>query len=72
LNAPISPDRLLIELASCEDQLKLWLSSSAANAEWFAKDPVSAMRAAKLGLQEDLLCELAMVIGTLMGKLAAA
>jgi len=64
-------DQLLLELARCEDQLKLWLNSSA-NAEWFAKDPVSAMRAAELGLPEDLLQEFALVLGSLKEKLTDA
>jgi hypothetical protein len=65
-------DPLLLELARCENQLKLWLSSSAENAEWFAKDPVSAMRAAELGLPEDILQELALVLGLLKEKLTDA
>ncbi|HXA86453.1 MAG TPA: hypothetical protein VNZ47_15330 [Candidatus Dormibacteraeota bacterium] len=52
--------------------MKLWLSSSAENAEWFAKDPVSAMRAAELGLPEDLLQEFALVLGSLKEKLTDA
>jgi len=64
-------DQLLLELARCEDQLKLWLNSSA-NAEWFAKDPVRAMRAAELGLPEDLLQEFALVLGSLKEKLTDA
>jgi hypothetical protein len=67
-----SADQLLLELARCEDQLKLWLSSSAENAEWFAKDPVSAMRAAEVGLPEDLLQEFALVLGSLKEKLTDA
>jgi hypothetical protein len=69
---PRGADPLLLELARCENQLKLWLSSSAENAEWFAKDPVSAMRAAELGLPEDILQELALVLGLLKEKLTDA
>jgi hypothetical protein len=65
-------DQLLLELARCEDQLKLWLLSSAVNTRWFAKDPISAMRAAELGLPEDLLQELALVLGSLKQKLTNA
>ena len=71
LNARIGSDRVLLELERCEDQLRIWLNSSAANAEWFAKDPVGALRAARLGLQEDVLRELALVIRALTKKLAA-
>jgi hypothetical protein len=69
---PRGADQLLLELARCEDQLKVWLSSSAENAECFAKDPVRAMRAAHLGLPEDLLQELALVLGSLKEKLTDA
>ena len=69
---PRGADPLLLELARCEHQLKLWLISSAANAEWFATDPVSAMRAAELGLPEDILQEFALVLGSLKEKLTDA
>ena len=69
---PRGADPLLLELARCENQLKLWLSSSAGNMEWFAKDPVSAMRAAELALPEDILQELALVLGSLKDKLTDA
>jgi flagellar motor switch/type III secretory pathway protein FliN len=72
LTNQIGADQLLLELARCEHQLKLWLSRSAANAERFATDPVSAMRAAELGLPEDILQELALVLGSLKEKLADA
>ena len=65
-------DELLLQLARCEDQLKLWINSSAANAERFAEDPVSAMRAAQLGVPENLLQELALVLGSLKEKLTDA
>ncbi|HEV7676430.1 MAG TPA: hypothetical protein VGQ12_18005 [Candidatus Angelobacter sp.] len=69
---PRGADPLLLELARCENQLKLWLSNSAGNTEWFAKDPVSAMRAAELGLPEDILHDLALVLGSLKDKLTDA
>jgi hypothetical protein len=71
LNARIVSDQLLRELAKCEDKLDVWLRSSPANAELFAKDPVRAMRAARLGLHDDVFNDLALVIGSLAQKLAA-
>ena len=70
-HAQVSSDRLLLELESCEAKLGAWIRSSAVNAEMFAKDPVAAMRAANLGLPEDVLQELAQVIESLSKKLSA-
>jgi hypothetical protein len=70
-HAQIGTDRLLLELASCEAKLNAWIRSSAVNAELFSKDPVAAMRAANLGLPEDVLEDLASVIESLAKKLSA-
>jgi hypothetical protein len=70
-HAQTGTDRLLLELASCEAKLNAWIRSSAVNAELFSKDPVAAMRAANLGLPEDVLEELASVIASLAKKLSA-
>jgi hypothetical protein len=69
LKAQIGSDQLLFELANCEGKLNAWIRSSAVNAELFAKDPVSAMRAANLGIQGDVLEELAIVIESISKKL---
>lgn len=71
---PSSPssDRLIQELKKCEPQLQTWLEASAVNALWFLVDPVDALRAANLGLPEDLLAELETTIKTLEEKLGHA
>jgi hypothetical protein len=57
--AQICSDQLLLELADCEGKLNAWIRTSSVNAELFAKDPVAAMRAANLGIPEDVLEDLA-------------
>jgi hypothetical protein len=70
--AQICSDQLLLELADCEGKLNAWIRTSSVNAELFAKDPVAAMRAANLGIPEDVLEDLAMVIESISRKLNAA
>ncbi len=49
---------LIHKLARQEPALERWLRSSEANADWFCRDPFAALRAAKLGIEEELLKEL--------------
>jgi hypothetical protein len=72
LKAQIGSDQLLLELANCEGKLNAWIGTSAVNAESFAKDPVAAMRIANLGIPEDVLEDLAMVIESISRKLSDA
>jgi hypothetical protein len=51
-------DPLLQALLDCESRLTAWLSESVRNAELFRRDPLVAIRAAKLGIDECLLGEL--------------
>ncbi len=73
-STPLSPesDALIRELRKHEVQLQAWLQSSAVNALWFLVDPVDALRAANLGLPEDLLLELEQTIKSLENKLGSA
>ena len=48
----IRDDSLLRALFECEERLHDWLETSTHNAIWFAKDPVGAMRAANVGLDD--------------------
>jgi hypothetical protein len=66
------PDFLVQELQKCESQLDAWLNSSAANTEWFVRDPVAALRAAKLGMNEKVLEELEETMRMIAQKLNAA
>jgi len=74
MNPTPSPesDTLIRELRKHEVQLQTWLQSSAVNALWFLVDPVDALRAANLGLPEELLLELEQTIKSLEKKLGPA
>lgn len=58
-------------LTSCEGRLADWLTGSENNSEWFARDPVAAIRAADLGLDEDVLRDLEEVTASIARKLNA-
>ena len=60
------------KLSRCEGQLSDWLTGSENNAEWFARDPVAAMRAADLGLDELMLRDLEAITTSIAQKLNAA
>ena len=65
----IKDDGLLRALFECEERLHDWLETSAQNAVWFAKDPVGAMRAANIGMDESILSELEAVTAGIACKL---
>ena len=73
LDAPLEDevDRLLLELARKQQELDLWLRSSETHARWFRKDPVGALRAANLGIPDEVLRELEMVTAAIVQKLKA-
>ncbi|HKT51134.1 MAG TPA: hypothetical protein VJV96_12585 [Candidatus Angelobacter sp.] len=52
-----------------EGQLQHWISRSDENARLFRKDPVAAMRAAGLAIEDDLICELEMIMRGIAQKL---
>jgi hypothetical protein len=62
-------DRLITELGKVEGQLKNWISQSETNAQLFRKDPISAMRTAGLSIEDDLICELEMIMRDIAKKL---
>ena len=62
-------DRLLEQLHKAERDLKKWISSSAKNAEWFRRDPLDAMRAAGLNLEDDIILELELITQSIARKL---
>jgi len=59
----------MTELGQVEGQLQSWISRSETNAQLFRKDPVSAMRSAGLSIEDDLICELEMIMRDLAKKL---
>jgi hypothetical protein len=62
-------NRLIRELGIFETRLQEWISSSEKNAVWFRRDPLAAMRAAGLDIDDELMCELEAVMGGLARKL---
>jgi hypothetical protein len=67
-----NPDCLLEELNRHEQKLNLWLKSSAENALLFVDDPVSALRAAKIGISDQSLRDLEVTMKGIFEKLASA
>ena len=63
------PDRLLDELHKVENQLQEWTSKSAKNARWFRRDPLGAMRAAGLDIEDDIMMELELITKAIFKKL---
>jgi hypothetical protein len=57
------------KLAPQRPALNQWLHSSEANAKWFRRDPIGAVRAANLGIEERLLKELDSVTSTIAQRL---
>lgn len=62
-------DRLLDQLTKVENQLQEWTSKSAKNARWFRRDPLGAMRAAGLDIEDDIMLELELITKAISKKL---
>jgi hypothetical protein len=65
------PDRLMQELNRREQELSRWLKCSPENAILLVENPVSALRAAGIGLSDDVLREFEATMNGIMQKLAA-
>ncbi|HEV8492338.1 MAG TPA: hypothetical protein VGR76_08695 [Candidatus Angelobacter sp.] len=63
------PDILLDQLGKVEKQLQEWTNRSAKNARWFRRDPLGAMRAAGLDIEDDIMLELQMITRNIARKL---
>ena len=63
------PDRLLAQLDQVEKQLQEWTNRSAKNADWFRRDPLAAMRAAGLNIEDDIMLELEIITKAIAKKL---
>ena len=63
------PDRLLTRLDQVEKQLQEWTNRSAKNADWFRRDPLAAMRAAGLNIEDDIMLELEIITKAIAKKL---
>jgi hypothetical protein len=64
-------DPLIKALLGCESRLAAWLNESALNAALFRHDPMTAIRAANLGIDESLLCDLEEILTGITLKLKA-
>ena len=62
-------DRLLHHLNKVEQDLQKWIGDSKKNADLFRRDPLSAMRAAGLNLEDDIMLELEMITRSIAKKL---
>lgn len=62
-------DRLMTELGKVESHLQLWISRSEENARLFRQDPVAGMRAAGLAIEDELICELELIMGGIARRL---
>ena len=67
-----SIEGLLQQLACKEQQLIEWIHTSEHNTQWFAQDPMSAIRAANLGLDEHILQQLEIITVSIAKKLRQA
>jgi hypothetical protein len=65
-------DRLLHELSARENDLRNWIQRSERNTRWFASDPVGAIRAANVGLDEHILQQLELITLSIAQKLRSA
>jgi hypothetical protein len=63
------PDRLLDHLNKVELDLQKWIGDSKKNADLFRRDPLGAMHAAGLNLEDDIMLELEMITKSIAKKL---
>jgi hypothetical protein len=72
LSMPLAQvDPVLAELWRYESQLQQWIGLCESHARWFAADPISALRAANLGISENILCELEDITSSIARKLSS-
>lgn len=64
----VSPDRLLAQLDKVELQLQQWMAQSPENAERFRRDPLGAIRAAGLNMEDDIMLELELITKSIAKK----
>ena len=66
---PDGHDRLLEKLDKVERQLQQWIGGSEKNAEWFRRDPLEAMHAAGLNMDDEIMLELELITKAIAKKL---
>jgi hypothetical protein len=65
-------DRLLVELRKHEAKLRAWMDLSEDNAALFVRNPPAALRAANLGIREETILELEILLQDIARKLNEA
>ena len=65
----ISDGRLISQLENVEEALQQWIKNSPQNSRFFLRDPVGAMRAAGLDIDDDIMLELDNVTKSIARKL---
>ena len=63
------PDPLISELEKVETRLRRWLAGSDANSQLFRNDPIAALRAAGVDLEDETMMELEMIAASIARKL---
>jgi hypothetical protein len=66
---PVSRARLISQLERVEDKLQRWIKRSPDNLDFFRRDPVGAMRAAGLDIEDDIMLELQTITSSIARKL---
>jgi len=65
----VQPDRLITQLENAEATLQSWIESSPDNLAFFRRDPIRAMRAAGLEIDDDIMLELELITRDIARKL---
>ncbi|HKT49393.1 MAG TPA: hypothetical protein VJV96_03820 [Candidatus Angelobacter sp.] len=65
----VSHARLISQLENAEGALQQWIASSPRNSDFFRRDPIGAMRAAGLDIDDDIMLELETVTSSIARKL---
>ena len=63
------PDPLISELEKVETRLRQWMAHSTENATLFRNDPMAALRAADVDLEDETMMELEMIFASIARKL---
>jgi hypothetical protein len=66
---PASYARLISQLENVEEALQQWIKNSPQNSSFFRRDPIGAMRAAGVNIDDDIMLELETITSTIAGKL---
>ncbi|HET9183207.1 MAG TPA: hypothetical protein VFP59_13810 [Candidatus Angelobacter sp.] len=63
------PHKLISHLEGVEASLQRWINSSPENALFFRSDPIAAMRAAGLEIDDDIMLEIELITRDIARKL---